>query len=586
LANSWPHHCKEIDVILKSISVLALTVVASAVLATGCRPREPVRSADTIYTGGDIVTVNDAQPSVEALAVKDGKILALGTRADIEKSYRGAATTTIDLGGKTLVPGFVDGHSHFMDALAAAGRANVSAPPVGTASNAGEIVVVLQSFAQHKGVKPGELIVGYGYDENQMPKGQELTRDILDKAFPANPVAVIHVSSHGAVLNSLAFKNFGYKDGMPTPAGGVIVRKPGTQDLDGLVMETGYLMAYAKLPIPDESNEMEAARAGQQLYAAAGITTAQEGATHLNQIEQLQRIAAKGGLTIDVVSFAFMTDLGKILAKNPPANFGTYNNRLKLGGCKIVSDGSPQGKTAFFTTPYLTGGPAGQKGWKGEPNAPQADITALVKICYDNNLPLLFHANGDAAIDSLLTAHEEVAKGSLEMDRRTTVIHAQFVRPDQLTKFKQYSFIPSLFTDHAFFFGDTHVLNRGEKQAYFLSPMKSAYAAGLEPANHTDYAVAPLDHMMVMWTAVNRVSRSGEVIGPEERATPIQALKAITINGARIYREEANKGSLEQGKLADMVILDKNPLKVGPLTIKDIKVVETIKEGKTIYKVK
>lgn len=566
---------------------LVAAIAIGATLVAGCTSsgvQSDVKvAADAIYAGGDIVTVNDSQPSVEALAVKDGKILALGTRADIEKSYKGAATAVIDLGGKTLAPGFVDGHSHFMDALAAAGRANVSAPPVGTASNASEIVAVLQAFATQKGVKPGELIVGYGYDENQMPKGQEPTRDILDKAFPANPVAIIHVSSHGAVLNSLAFKNFGYKDGMPTPAGGVIARKPGTQDLDGLVMETGYLMAYANLPIPDESNEMEAAQAGQQLYAAAGVTTAQEGATHLNQIEQLQRIAAKGGLTIDVVSFAFMTDLTKILAKNPPANFGSYNNRLKLGGCKIVSDGSPQGKTAFFTTPYLTGGPAGQKGWKGEPNAPQAEITALVKTCYDNNLPLLFHANGDAAIDSLLTAHEEVAAGSLDKDRRTTVIHAQFVRPDQLTKFKQYNFIPSLFTDHAFFFGDTHVLNRGKQQAFFLSPMKSAYAAGLQPANHTDYAVAPLDHMMVMWTAVNRVSRSGEVIGPDERATPMQALQAITINGARIYREEASKGSLEPGKLADLVILDKNPLTVDPMAIKDIKVVETIKEGKTIY---
>ena len=566
--------------------LVTLAVVASAAFATGCSPPQPVQSADAIYTGGDIVTVNDAQPSVEALAVKDGKILALGTRADIEKSYKGAATSVIDLGGKTLVPGFVDGHSHFMDALAAGGRANVSAPPVGTASNAGEIVTVLQAFAKLKGVKPGELIVGYGYDENQMPKGQELSRDVLDKAFPENPVAIIHVSSHGAVLNSLAFKNFGYTDGMPTPAGGVIGRKPGTQDLDGLVMETGYLLAYPNLPIPDESNEMEAADAGQQLYAAAGITTAQEGATHLNQIEQLKRIAAKGGFYMDVVSFAFMTDLGKILTKYPPASFGTYNNRLKLGGCKIVSDGSPQGKTAFFTTPYLTGGPAGQKDWKGEPNAPQAEITALVKTCYENNLPLLFHANGDAAIDSLLTAHEEVAAGSLDKDRRTTVIHAQFVRPDQLTKFKQYNFIPSFFTDHAFFFGDTHVLNRGKKQAYFLSPLKSAYAAGLQPANHTDYAVAPLDHMMVMWTAVNRVSRSGEVIGPDERATPMQALKAITINGARIYREEASKGSLEPGKLADIVILDKNPLKVDPMTIKDIKIIETIKEGKTIYKVR
>jgi predicted amidohydrolase YtcJ len=570
--------------ILKPIATIA--GFAAVAFATGCSPSKPVQSADTIYTGGDIVTINDSQPSAEALAVKDGKILAVGTRADIEKSYKGATTAVIDLGGKTLVPGFVDGHSHFMDALAAAGRANVSAPPVGTASNAGEIVAVLQEFARLKGVKPGELIVGYGYDENQMPKGQELTRDILDTAFPANGVAVIHVSSHGAVLNSLAFKNFGYTDGMPTPAGGVIARKPGTQDLDGLVMETGYLMAYAKLPIPDESNEMEAARAGQQLYAAAGITTAQEGATHLNQVEQLKRIARNGGLYIDVVSFAFMTDLGKILAKYPPTSFGTYDNRLKLGGCKIVSDGSPQGKTAFFTTPYLTGGPAGQKDWKGEPNAPQAEITAVVKTCYDSNLPLLFHANGDAAIDSLLTAHEEVAAGSLDKDRRTTVIHAQFVRPDQLAKFKQYNFIPSFFTDHAFFFGDTHVLNRGKEQAYFLSPMKSAYSAGLQPANHTDYAVAPIDHMMVMWTAVNRVSRSGEVIGPDERATPMQALQAITINGARIYGEEASKGSLERGKLADLAVLDKNPLKVDPMTIKDIKVVETIKEGKSIYKAK
>ena len=200
--------------------LVTLAVVASAAFATGCSPPQPVQSADAIYTGGDIVTVNDAQPSVEALAVKDGKILALGTRADIEKSYKGAATSVIDLGGKTLVPGFVDGHSHFMDALAAGGRANVSAPPVGTASNAGEIVTVLQAFAKLKDVKPGELIVGYGYDENQMPKGQELSRDVLDKAFPENPVAIIHVSSHGAVLNSLAFKNFGYTDGMPTPAGG------------------------------------------------------------------------------------------------------------------------------------------------------------------------------------------------------------------------------------------------------------------------------------------------------------------------------------------------------------------------------
>ena len=211
-------------------------------------------------------------------------------------------------------------------------------------------------------------------------------------------------------------------------------------------------------------------------------------------------------------------------------------------------------------------------------------MTASVKKCYDAGLQVLFHANGDAAIDSLLTAHEVAAAGHLDEDRRTTVIHSQFVRPDQLVKYVQYKFIPSFFTDHTFFFGDVHVKNRGKAQAYFLSPMKSAYALGLRPANHTDYSVAPIDHMMTIWTAVNRVSRSGEVIGPDERVTPLQALKAITINGAYIYREETSKGSLEPGKVADLVILDKNPLTVAPMAIKDIKVVETIKDGKTIYR--
>ena len=147
----------------------------------------------------------------------------------------------------------------------------------------------------------------------------------------------------------------------------------------------------------------------------------------------------------------------------------------------------------------------------------------------------------------------------------------------------QYKFIASFFTDHAFFFGDTHVENRGKEQAYFISPMHSAYALGLRPANHTDYSVAPIDQMMTIWTAVNRTSRSGEIIGPEERVAPLQALKAITINGAYIYREAASKGTLEAGKLADLVILDNNPLKVDPMSIRDIKVLETIKEGKTIY---
>ena len=561
---------------------LAFAIVSLA-FNTGCKSGpDASATADTIYYGGDIVTINDALPYVEALAVKNGKILMVGSRAEVEGVHKGQGTVMVDLAGKTLTSGFIDPHSHFSDSLSMADRVNVSAPPVGPAKNPAEIIAELQRYAKSK--EAGELIIGYGYDENLMPKGQHLTREQLDKGLPNNPVLVVHVSMHGAVLNSAAFEKFGYKDGMKTPEGGVIARKPGTQNLDGLVMETAYLPVVSNMPNPTPDQVMENGKAGQMIYAKAGITTAQEGATHESQLDVLQGLAAKHALFIDVVSYPFILDVDKVLAKNPVSTWGTYNNRLKLGGCKITLDGSPQGKTALFTTPYLTGGPTGQKNWRGEPTFPQDFVNSSVKKCYDSGLQLLMHANGDGAVDMAIKAHEYAAAGSLDKDRRTVIIHSQFARKDQLQKYVQYKFIPSFFTEHTFLFADAHLANRGKEQAFFMSPMRTAIDLGLRPTNHTDYGVAPIDQMATIWTAVNRLSRSGEVIGPDQRITPLEGLKAITINAAYQYGEEASKGSLEPGKLADLVILDKNPLKVDPTTIKDIKVVETIKEGKTIYK--
>jgi SOS response regulatory protein OraA/RecX len=207
-----------------------------------------------------------------------------------------------------------------------------------------------------------------------MSKGKPLSRDILDKAFPDNPVGIVHVSMHGAVMNSKAIESFGYKDGMPTPAGGVIVRKADGKSLQGLVMETAYLPMYLKQPGVTPESELAAAKAGQQLYAAAGVTTAQEGSIHLAQIGTFQRIAKAGGFVIDVVAYPFFTDIDAITKTTPFTAWGKYDSPLKIGGCKITADGSPQGKTAWFTTPYLTGGPAGEKDWKGEAGFAVADM--------------------------------------------------------------------------------------------------------------------------------------------------------------------------------------------------------------------
>jgi len=563
---------------------------ASRVISTGCvlvisilSPVAATSAVDLIIHGGKILTMVGEEPAyVEAVVVDGGKIMFVGTDAEAMK-LKTAATVIKELDGKTLLPGFIDPHSHFIDSLSLADRVNVSAPPVGPANNVDEIVAALKEASVARGLAAGDLLLGYGYDENLMPAGHPLSREILDAAFPDNPVAVIHVSMHGAVLNSKAFEKFGYSDGMPTPAGGVILRKEGTQDLQGLVMETAYLPMFSNMPSPTEETEVAAAKAGQMLYAAAGVTTAQEGATHANQVEQLKRIAKADGFFIDVVAHPFILDLDKVLESNPVSTFGAYNNHLKLGGCKLTPDGSPQGKTAWFTTSYLTGGPAGEKDWSGEPGLPIDLMLAGTKKCYDNGLQVLFHANGDAAIDFLIKAHEEAAGTELTKDRRTVGIHSQFIRPDQIAKFKEYGIIPAFFTDHTFFFADTHILNRGRAQTDFISPMKTAYAAGLSPTNHTDAFVVPIDQMLATWTAVNRVSRAGEVIGEEERISPYLALKAITINAAYQYFEEGSKGTIEVGKRADLVVLSDDPTTVDKMAIKDIKVVETIKDGKTIF---
>ena len=558
-----------------------IALVLSLLLPVVASSAEPV---DTIYHGGNIVTVDDKNPTAEALAVGRGKIIAVGTKAELLKR-KGDSTRLIDLAGKTLIPGLIDGHSHFINCLQVSRQANCFAPPAGPGKSIAGIIQSLKATQDKYKIPKGEFVVGYGYDGDAISDGREMTASDLDAAFPDNPVFVQHVSLHGAVCNSAALKKFKVSKDTPTPAGGIILRKPNSMEPSGLLMEAAWMPIFMNLPKPSEEELLNRFKEGQEIYAAAGLTTAQEGATTSADVALLQKAADKGLLAIDVVSYPFITEASTVFKTTPPDKFGKYVNHLKLGGIKITLDGSPQGRTAYFTTPYLTGGPGGEQNWRGEPLFPKTQAEEFVKFVYDNNVQLIIHCNGDAAIDLFLECHEKVAKDRFA-DRRAAVIHSQFVRKDQLEKYVDYKIMPSFFTEHCYYFAETHRKNRGKEQADFLSPMKTALEMGIRCANHTDFNVSPIDLLFVMWSAVNRVSRKGEIIGPDERITPLQALKALTIDAAHMYQEESSKGSLEVGKLADLVILDKNPLTVEPMAIKDIKVVETIKEGKTIYTAK
>jgi predicted amidohydrolase YtcJ/heat shock protein HslJ len=541
------------------------------------------QTADVIYQNGSILTMAGAEATyVEALAVKDGKIAFAGSKSNALK-MKGDVTKIVDLGGKTLLPGFIDGHSHYINSLLVADQCKLYAPPSGVGKDVPSIIAELKRYATERKIPKGEMIMGYGYDDTVMPGGRLLNRDDLDEAFPDNPVRIEHVSMHGVVLNSLALKYYDISVETETPAGGVIVRKPGTKEPWGLIMETAFLPVVAKSEPMTAQREINATRAGQMLYAENGVTTAHEGATHFPQIQTIQRASDAGANIIDVVAYPFITDADKVLAEYPLGKWTKYENRFKLGGVKITLDGSPQGRTAFFTTPYLTGGPSGEKNWKGEPTFPQDLANKMFKKVYDMNVPLLVHCNGDASIDAFLTAYEFARAGDYSKSWNVTTIHTQFIRKDQIAKFVQYKIRPSFYTLHTFYFADAHIANRGREQAMYISPMRDAIDAGLRPTNHTDFVVAPLDQMMMLYSAVNRISRAGAEIGLDQRVTPYEGLKCMTEWAAEQYGEQASKGTLEAGKRADLVILSKDPLQVDPKAIKDIKVVETIKDGVSIF---
>jgi predicted amidohydrolase YtcJ len=294
------------------------------------------------------------------------------------------------------------------------------------------------------------------------------------------------------------------------------------------------------------------------------------------------KAADAGAIFLDLVSQPLFTDAPKWM-KNPKYEFGVYRRGLKLQGIKFVQDGSPQAKTAHVTTPYLTGGPGGQRQWRGESTQPRRAFIDQVRNALAAGLQVFVHANGDATIDEAIEAVEAAGVTAAD-DRRTVVIHSQFQRPDHLDKYLALGMSPSYFTNHTFFWGDVHLENIGQERADFISPIKAAKDKGLVFSNHTDFNVTPLDPFYVLWTAMARQSRSGRVIGPEQRVDAYTALQGITTGAAWQVFEEDRKGMIKEGLLADFVILSADPLETEVEQIRGLEVLETIKQDQTIYR--
>jgi len=564
-----------------------LALIATTVLGA-CSTDLPLTTADTIYFGGEILTVEGLTPEyVEAIGITDGIITQLGSALSIEK-YRGENTQVIDLEGKTLLPGFFDSHSHLASVGMKLATVNLDSKPAGNVTSIDDIVSQLKTRLLNTPLQEGEWLLGMGYDNAMLAENRHPTKADLDRVSTEIPIIIIHFSMHMAVLNSKALEMENITVASPDPAGGVIVRMANSNEPNGIVEETAMRAPLLKIlsGLGDGSRygSKTFIERGLDIYAENGFTTVIEGGATPQQLMAFKQLASKQRLNQDVIALQFFETVGVDEVKKAYSN--NYHNRFRVGGGKVVLDGGSPGRTAYLRDPYHTPTHGQAADYRGYPTIEeQSTLNTLVDSYYQNSVPIFIHALGDAAIDMSIDAVKYAeANISAPHDKRTQIIHAQQVQPDQFNVLKDLDITITFQMAHNFYFGDYHRgYIYGPERTDRLNPIKSAMDLGISSTIHHDAPVHPVDQMMLISSAVNRTSRRGIVGGKDEQITQYQAIQASTINAAYQFFEGDRKGSLKLGKIADLVILDENPLTSAREDIRDIKVVQTVKDGIVIW---
>jgi hypothetical protein len=565
---------------------MKLLHLTTALLLTGTSAAGMAQSADRIWSGGPILTMDDQAMRAEAVAEAGGRIVAVGSKAEVMK-FKGPKTEVIDLKGRTLLPGFVDAHGHMVIGGLQALSANLLAPPDGNITDIPGLLQAMREWiaANRDAVARTQLIIGFGYDQATLKEHRHPTREELDTVTTEYPIMLVHQSAHFGTFNSKGLEAVGIDASTKDPAGGVIQRKAGSQEPNGVLEELAFATAAFKLLPRIGPNGMEVfAREGARMWARYGYTTAEEGKAMPDTARLLKKLADEGSFDIDVVAYVdALTDRDYIVANQSH----TYTNRFRIGGAKLTIDGALQGFTGWRDRPYYK--PVGDfpAGYAGYPSATAEQVFDSARWAAENKVQLITHANGERASDLLIAAHSATQGRFPEAQKlRPVLIHGQAQRVDQVDSYKRLGVIPSLFPMHTFYWGDWHLDHVfGPVDGANISPTGWVRERGMIFTTHHDAPVAFPDSMRVLDATVTREARgSGRILGPDHRVDVITALKAMTIWAAYQKFEEDTKGSLSVGKLADFAILSRDPTTGDPRTIDTIKVTETIKEGKTIFR--
>lgn len=539
----------------------------------------PAPPADVVFTGDNIITMDGGTDGATGVAVRGNEIIAVGDRESV-LGLTGSDTRIVKLGERALLPGFIDAHGHLTFVARTLDFVDLSSPPVGTARSIDDIVELLKARLAEDPPAQGEWLIGFGYDESLLAEQRHPTRDDLDRVSTEVPIALVHVSVHLAAANSPALSAAGLSAESENPAGGVIRRRASSNEPNGVLEETAaHSLVMPRIFSLDNDKLVRQTRRTIDRYLGYGITTMQDGAATPSDVEVLAAAAVTDPFVADVAAYVSVDRLS-------PDELGSfsdapvYENGFRVAGAKLFLDGSVQGKTAWLSEAYKEGLPGSPAGYRGYPRVEPGEYSRLARTLLANRVPILVHANGDAAIDAMLDGIEQAES---DADHRSVIIHSQVMRPDQIRRAAELGAVPSFFSAHPFFWGDWHRQILGEPRARNISPIRWAVDAGLNWTIHNDAPIVPPDVMRLVDITVNRRTRSGHVLGEHQKASVMEALYAVTQGAAWQYREEDRKGSISVGKQADLVILDADPRVIDPGALADIAVVETFARGKSVY---
>jgi predicted amidohydrolase YtcJ len=558
--------------------LIAVNFVVAGLAAQAADP------PDTILVNGTVVTLTGPGSTkvAEALAITGDRITAVGTSDDV-RGLAGTDTTVINIDGQAVLPGFIDAHGHFPSSgLIEKHFVDLNSPPIGPVKTIEDIVSRLKEKAAN--TPPGIWIQGRGYDDTLVQEMRHPTRWDLDRASTEHPIYIGHISGHLSVGNSLALEIAGITSDSQQPFGGKIHKDETTREPTGVLEEPPAMDHVSKLLSQfSEEDLVDAVATAAQAYASVGVTTAQQGAAAPTGAAIFVRAHKEGRLPIRVHVWPVIQAVVAMIENGDRLDQPAANGMVSYRAVKGFADGSIQGYTGYLSQPYHSHSHNDPR-YRGYPRMDRDALAKQIITVHQAGYQIAVHGNGDAAIDDVLFAFEQAFETAPRADARHIIIHAQMAREDQLDRMKEMGLIPSFFNLHTYYWGDRHWdIFMGPERAARMSPAASAVAKGLVYTLHADTPVVPMEPMRIVWAAVNRLSSGGRVIGEAQRISVVEALKGITTYAAYQAFEEEDKGTIEVGKLADLVILDRNPLTVDSLDLDDLRVTRTMVGGRTVY---